>query len=100
MTSAAPLFVVLSFFSHRKEGETRAQRRSCLKGLQRLYEFSNSPLKWHFGLKMKILKFLGISSTYSSYDHFVPMILCSMSHHTTHMEHKNVVVILLFQAGL
>ena len=34
--SAAPLSVALSLFSHRKEGGQRAQRRSCLKGLQRL----------------------------------------------------------------
>ena len=35
MTSAVPLFVVLSFFSKRKEGKKRAQWRSCLKGLIR-----------------------------------------------------------------
>ena len=37
MTSAAPLSVVLSLFSQRKEGKKRAQRRSYLKGLQRLF---------------------------------------------------------------
>ena len=47
-------------------------------------------LKWHFGLKMKILKLLGISSTYSAYKHFVPMILWSMSYNMTNMEHKNI----------
>ena len=36
MTSAAPLSLVLSLFSKRKEGKKRAQRRSGLKGLQRL----------------------------------------------------------------
>ena len=35
MTSAAPLSVVLSFFFKRERREKRAQRRSCLKGLQR-----------------------------------------------------------------
>ena len=37
MTSAAPLSVVLSLFSQRKEGKKRAKRRSYFKGLQRLY---------------------------------------------------------------
>ena len=36
LTSVAPLSVVLSLFSKRKEGKKRAQRRSGLKGLQRL----------------------------------------------------------------
>ena len=37
LTSAAPLSVALSLFSKRKVGEKRAQRRSWLKGLQRLF---------------------------------------------------------------
>ena len=37
MTSAAPLSVVLSLISQRKEGKKRAQRRSYLKGLQILF---------------------------------------------------------------